>query len=354
MNSFLRGLRYRNPVVLMVAAALVWLVLLGIQALFTTGAWTAIPLDRCLRNSKDSLTYVSWTVGRARRHPPSTPVLYLLGGSGVRESILSGEALAAEIEGLGGPSVAAYDLGFTSQSLAESLAVTEAVPDTPAWLVVGVNLGRFTVTPEQNALQRKGRRLLVGSSPLQGFLPTGWGVQNEQHTILPGIWAYVTGWLGEQGAPRLLEGRLPSVTYDLHRYTQATAASRRQKDGMVSVWNTSRYREFERNLDQNLELLEQLLATARQRGVHIVLLELPVNEEVVGDRFDRALREYRQPVAALARDYDVPYVDLNETTHIPDADFQDLWHLVEPGRVTWQHALATKLAELMKSEGAHE
>ena len=42
MSSFRRGLRNRNPLVLVVALALLVPALLGIQSYFTSGAWTAI------------------------------------------------------------------------------------------------------------------------------------------------------------------------------------------------------------------------------------------------------------------------------------------------------------------------
>ena len=159
MSAFHRGFRNRNPLVLVVAAVLLVPALLGFQWLFTSGAWTAVPLDVALRNGEDSFTYISWMVGQAEQQPPGTPGVYLLGGSSARESIVSGDALAAEIAQLGGPRVAACDLGSINQNFAESLAVVDNVPDTPAWLLVGVNLGRFTATRQENAQQAEGREL---------------------------------------------------------------------------------------------------------------------------------------------------------------------------------------------------
>ena len=167
MGAFRRGFRSRSPLVLLAAAVLLLPALLGFQWLFTSGAWTVVPLDRALRNPQDSFIYVSWMVGRARREPPDTPGLYLLGGSSARESIVGGDALAAEIEALGGPRVAAYDLGSMNQNFAESLAVVDSVPDTPAWLLVGVNLGRFTSTREVNAEQAEGREFLLRSTAIR-------------------------------------------------------------------------------------------------------------------------------------------------------------------------------------------
>ncbi len=346
MSAFRRGFRNRSPLVLVAAAVLLVPALLGFQWLFTSGVWTAVPLNVALRNPEDSFTYISWMVGKARQDQPRTPGVYLLGGSSARESIVSGDALAGEIAQLGGPRVAAYDLGSSNQNFAESLAVVDNAPDTPAWLLVGLNLGRFTVAKRQNAAQAEGRELLLKSGAVHSFVSKQWGLEKYQYTILPGIWAYLTDWARKHGAD-LLEGVPPSTEYALHRYSAATQFSESQKKRLVTKWNTSRRPAFERNLDANLQMLEALLAQARKRGVHVVLLELPLNKAIVGDSFAASQRQYRVPVTALARKYGAPYIDLNQTLDIPSRDFQDLSHLIAPGRAIWQHALAKELAPLL-------
>ena len=349
MGAFGRGFRNRSPLVLVVAAVLLVPALLGFQWLFTSGAWTVVPLDAALRNPEDSFTYISWTVGKAQQDRPATPGLYLLGGSSARESIVSGDALAAEIADLGGPRVAAYDLGSINQNFAESLAVVDSVPDTPAWLLVGINLGRFTATRDQNAAQAEGREFLLESGGVHSFVSSTWGLEKYQYTILPGIWAYITDWSRKHGG-KLLSGDPPSTEYALHRYSARTRRSDGQKKRLVTKWNTSRRPVFEKNLDANLQMLEALLAQARERGVKVVLLELPINKEIVGDSFDDARRQYQEPVAALGEKYGAPYIDLNQTVDIPSRDFQDLSHLIAPGRVIWQHALAKELAPLLNAD----
>jgi len=350
MGGFRRGFTNRSPLVLLVAALLLVPALLGVQWLFTSGIWTLVPLERCLRNREDSFTYVSWTVGRARRQPPGTPGIYVLGGSSARESIVSGESLAAEVHGAGGPRAVAYDLGSINQNFAESMAVLDTAPDTPAWLLIGVNLGRFTATREENAVQAEGREFLLRSSAVHRFVAGEWGLEKHSYTILPGIYAYLTDWARANGRA-LLRGKSRTVEYELHRYTADKVFSRRKKESLVAFWNRKRYPVFERNLASNLEMLEELLRRGRERGVRVVMFELPLNEEIVRGRFDYAQRQYRRPLAALAREYDAAYLDLNQEVDIPSEDFRDLSHLVEPGRVIWQSALAAALVELMNAEG---
>ncbi|HTX69191.1 MAG TPA: hypothetical protein VMH50_08590 [Thermoleophilia bacterium] len=348
MGSFARGFHNRNPLVLVVAGLLLVPALLGFQWLFTSGAWTAIPLDRALRNPEDSFTYISWMVGKARQDRPRTPSLYLLGGSSARESIVGGDSLAAEIRRDGGPAVKAYDLGSINQNFAESLAVVDSAPDTPAWLVIGVNLGRFTETKETNAQQAEGREILLDSTAVREFVSSRWGLQRHAYTILPGIWSYITGWARSHGAD-LLAGRPPSTPYALHRYSRATQRSDSQKRRLVTKWNTSRKPVFDQNLQANLQMLRELLAQAKERKVKVVLLELPLNKQIVKSSFDASQQAYQTPVKALAAEYGYPYVDLNRQTVIPSKDFQDLSHLIAPGRVVWQHALAQELAQILNA-----
>jgi hypothetical protein len=348
MSSFKRGFRNRNPLVLIAAALLLVPALLGFQWLFTSGAWTALPLDRVLRNPEDSFTYVSWQVGHARQDEPSVPGLYLLGGSSARESIVGGDSLAAEIRKAGGPDVVAYDLGSINQNFAESLSVVDAAPDTPAWLLVGINLGRFTATRDQNAQQAQGREFLLDSDAVHSFVSSRWGLEKYQYTILPGIWAYITDWMRKHGGS-LLEGDPPSTEYELHRYSEETRRSDSQKKRLVTKWNKSRRPVFEQNRVANLQMLEELLAQAKERGVQVVLLELPLNEEIVKDSFDASQRRYQVPVTKLAEKYGYPYLDLNDKVDIPSRDFQDLSHLIAPGRVIWQHALAEELTRLLSA-----
>ena len=346
MRTFGAGFRNRNPLVLLVAAALLVPALLGFEYLFTSGAWSAVPLEYCLRNSADSFTYVSWTVGHNKRQPPATPAVYLTGGSAAREAIVSGPGLAAEVRRRGGPRIAAWDLACINQNFAETLAVADNVPDSPAWVLIGVNLGRFTAFPAQNEQQVVGRDLVLKSSFLQQYVSSTYGRYTYSRTILPGIFSYLTSYLKKDG-PALLVAGPAAREYRQHHYTLSGIRTPAQKERLVKKWKATRYPVFGRNLAYNLAMLEQLVVRCEQRGVRAVIVELPLNEQVVKGRFDEAIAQYREPVRTLAREHDVPYLDFNRELAIPSADFHDLSHLVEPGRVLWQTRLAEELVALL-------
>jgi hypothetical protein len=350
VSGFRAGFRNRHPLVLVAAAALLIPALLGIQYLFTSGAWSVVPLKYCLRNRDDSFTYVSWTVGKSKKDPPATPAIYVTGGSASREAIASAPGLAREIERLGGPPVVAWDLGCINQNFAETLAITDNVPADRAWVLIGVNLGRFTASPAQNEQQIVGRDLLLRSRFLQQYVATTYGRYKYSFTILPGIFSYLASCLKTDGA-QLLEGRVVAREYRQHQYVLGRNRSDAQKERLVAKWMATRFPVFKENRGYNLAMLEQVLVRCRQRGVHAVLLELPRNEDVAAGRFDQAVTLYRRPVRALADRYGVPYLDFNAAAGIPSAYFHDLSHLVGPGRQIWQRWLARELVDLLGPRG---
>jgi hypothetical protein len=351
VKGFRAGFTNRNPLVLVVAGLLLVPALLGFEYYFTSGAWSDVPLEYWLRKPTDSFTYVSWTVGRTKLERPPGAGLYLTGGSSAREALVSGSALAADVEDLGGPRVTALDLGFINQNFAETLAIADNVPARGSWLLIGVNLGRFTASPEVNERQVVGRDLLLRSDFLQRYVADTYGRYRYSFTILPGIFSYLTDKLKGDGA-RALRGSFAARDYRQHHYTAAKNHSVKQKRRMVGTWLRTRYPVFARNLDYNLAMLEQILLRSRQRGVHAVLVELPLNRDIVGTRFQKAIVQYKVPVMALAGEYDVAYVDVNEAAAVPDDDFHDLSHLVESGRERWQRQLAKALVPLLREAGA--
>lgn len=234
MSSFRRGFRVRNPLVLVVAAMALALLFVGLEAFFSTGAWTSVPMKYWMRKSSDDYTYVSWTVGANMWHPPKTPATYFLGGSTAREAITSGDSLAAEIERLGGPKSAAWDLGSMNQDFAQSLAVADNVPSSPAWILIGLNVGRFTPDRGTNMQQAVGRELLLKSAFLQKCVAREYGKYKYSRTILPGIFSYFASYVQEHGSDPDKD-TIPTREYGQHRYNLKHIHTTDQKEKMVKI-----------------------------------------------------------------------------------------------------------------------
>lgn len=346
-NSFRTGLLRRTLIVPLAAAGLLAAALGALDYAFTSGLWTVVPVEYCLCDGNDTSTYVSWTIGHNKRRPPDVPAVYLLGGSTAREALLSGPSLAADVSRLGGPQVAAWNLGSSNQHFSESLAIVDNVPrDSSTWVIVGISPGRFMASPADSEGQVVGFSVLTGSRHLQQYVSTEYGRYTTAVTILPGILTY----LGDVLAANASAGRPVQRQYDGFKYTLARSYTPAQKDSMVATWFERAYPRFRSNLDYNLAMLEQVVECAQARGLRIVLLDLPLNHRALDGRFDGIVAAYQTPVRALARDRGVPYVELDRAYPLPSSDFHDLMHLVEPGRARWQGRLAGELVRLMAAD----
>jgi hypothetical protein len=346
VSSFRRGLRNRNPLVLVVALALLVPALLGIQSWFTSGAWSAVPVQRWVRNSTDDYMVVSWMVGRLKQQPPKTPLVVLLGGSSGREAIVSGPSLASSIEASGGPRVAARNLSSRMQRYAQSWAIVDNLPDTPTTVLVGVNLGRFTTSPKSNYNQVIGRELLLKSDSLRRWVNDYSGEHEHSYTILPGIFSALTSYLQQRENDLLYKGRLRSRPYKPHPFDGRKTLSDAEKRKLVDKWLTKYYPAFRKVHEFDAEMLEGLVAEGQRRGLDMVIVELPWNSEIIGDAFAEATAAYQAPTRAIAEAYDVPYLDFNQEVAIPSDLFLDLSHLRPAGRAIWQTELASQLAAL--------
>lgn len=349
--SFVRGYRNRNPLVLAAALLLLVAALMGLDYVFTSGAWSDVPLKYWLRKSSDDWVYVSWTVGRNKQDPPDKPTIYILGGSSARESITNDRTLERAIRRAGGPDTGVFNLGSANQNFGQSLAIIDNVPDTPATVIVGLNPNRFFASRGLNQKQAKGIELLLESDALRDYVRKESGHYKYTTTIIPGILAYATSYVQEHKR-ELLEGKIPEREYGQHRYNLKYIHTDKQKREMVTKWNAERSPIVQKWMDYNLALLDELLKRAEERGVQVVLLELPWNRDIVGHGWDRDFNAYRPRAQALAEKYGVPYVDFNEELGIPNKYFHDISHLVEPGRVIWERRLAKELAKLLGADGA--
>lgn len=348
MNSFRRGFLNKSPLVLLAALVLLVPALLAIQAFFTSGAWSAIPVQRWMRTSTDDYMFVSWMVGEIKRDPPCRPLAVLLGGSSGREAIVSGPSLARAVHDDGGPRIAARNLSSRMQRYAQSWAIVDNLPDTPTTVLVGVNLGRFTTSPKSNYNQVIGRELLLKSDTLRRWVVARSGEHRYSFTILPGIFTALASYLEQRETDLLYKGRLHPKPYKPHAFDGRKALPPAEKRALVEKWLTKYYPAFNKVLDFNLAMLDELVRTGESRGLDIVIVELPYNREIVGDAFDEALAAYRVPTQAIAERYDVPYLDFNDEVAIPSEDFLDLSHLRPAGRVVWQAELARRLAGMYR------
>jgi len=235
--------------------------------------------------------------------PPDDPLVILVGGSCARECTVSDTDWAAQIERRGGPEVVTYDIGSRNQTFYEDVALVKGLPaDVRTIVYIGVNLGRFT-----SPYTRKD----VPLTP-----------QPEK-----------------------------SAHHSQHHYSKAHILSLARKKALVADWMKRRYPVFKARYTYNLEQLDRLIRACQHRGFHPVMLDLPRNMAVIGDAFYRPIQRYHQGCRALAKKYDIPFVNFVREARLANRDFFDLAHLVEPGRVKFQRLLSDRTIRYLRRYG---
>jgi hypothetical protein len=235
---------------------------------------------------------------------PTEPVVVLLGGSAARESTISDKSWRDQIVAKGGPAALAWNMGSRNRTMAQNVAVVKALPKgVRALIYVGINLGSFT------SAQKTASITLPSPAPTAVTLQ-----QPHQYSKKSGI--------------------LPFA----------------KKRALVQDWLADRYPVYKRNFATSAAVLETLVKVCQARGYTPVLFELPRNTDIVGGSLDAPTSKYRAKCKALVAKYGIQWVSLINTAKLPNKDFYDLWHLVEPGRTVWQGLLSASAAKILTSD----
>jgi hypothetical protein len=122
-----------------------------------------------------------------------------------------------------------------------------------------------------------------------------------------------------------------------------------RKQQLLDQWTAERYPLFRKNYKANLAELERLLEECRARGFDAVLLDLPLDLEIVGDRLDAPREAYLKDSRRLATRFQIPYISFVDDIGLADADFYDLVHLLDTSRGRWQERLSRELVTLLQA-----
>jgi hypothetical protein len=246
-------------------------------------------------------THVLQVLTMFKSSPPKDPVVVLLGGSAARESTISdtgADSWAAQVAADSGPAVATFNLGSRNRTLAQDVKIVTYLPKG-ALVFIGVNIGRFTEPKSSPAI-------VLPSSP----------------ALSP---------------------------YKQHQYSVSNRLSDAKKKLMLQQWLVKRYPEFKKHFALNAKLLATLVQKCKALGLRPVLLDLPRNTAIIGKALDKPVSRMTAAAKSVAAKQGVPWVSFVSQANLPDASFYDLWHVVMPGRATWQALLGRKTADLLKS-----
>jgi hypothetical protein len=235
-----------------------------------------------------------------RSRPPRAPLVFLLGDSLARESTVSDRSWSNAVRHYGEAKVATYNLGSRNQTFDHSAALVTLMPARPAIVYISVDPGRFA----------SGRTTPITS----------------------------------------LDSSL-AARHSQHHYEDADQMSWSRKQAMLRAWVQHSYPVFRARYLGNLLRLDALLTTCERRHVHAVLLDLPMDMQLVGATLDMPIETYRNGCKSLAALHGVKYVNLGGRAQLTNEDFYDIAHMIGPGRVKFQKLLAQKTVTLLRQYG---
>ena len=211
--------------------------LLVFQSALVNGGLTAVAQGRLLRIPNDDYVHVAYRVAELKKHPPKGPTVYLFGGSGTMEMMVSEHSLAGAIQRAGGGQVNVVSLAAHQESLAMTLAIIDNLPPGPAVLAVGLTPSRLITSPATDAGLLSGRPLLLRSPRLEQLAPALYGKKASITGVLPGFFDYTSAYLRARLDDGVLWGvRIP---YAHHYYppgskSASPAAKRRNIPAVLS------------------------------------------------------------------------------------------------------------------------
>lgn len=257
------------------------------------------------------------------------PVLVILGASTTRES-LDPAYIADRLEARQGRRLAVHNLSFSSQHLLETAALTDAIPQgSTGVVVIGVNPVRMG---KQVNVERYFRGVNVGfvSPSLReearywSATPprlTGWYAWDNRYFLLR-LWKSVANAL-----PRaiMLPMRRKTPREYFYEGLPLLDNQRLQREYVQVRESLSAYGA---TLPRNLAVLERLVRRLEARGLQVVLIESPRNDEFAasfqsGDFYARYQRDMRE----FAQRLHVEYADPNTEVRLTTAEFYDWGHL---------------------------
>lgn len=291
-----------------VAVAVVLLALACLAGAQVSAAAAATPLgfNHAYHKGND-WRHLKLVLATLKVSPPKVPVVYLLGGSAAREATVSDRSWTDQLTRLAGHKVRAFNLGTAGQSYDEDLAIVDKLPDVPGIVLIGVNLGRYTQPPLAE----------------------------------PGSLAWLPGGDPDPVSPAAL------FDYVQHRFASFDGGTQAKKREILLNWLAERYPAFKLRYAYNARLLDKLIIACQQRGLHPVLVNLPINRPFIGHALDVPC----QRIAATSRDarerLGIPSWDFVGAIGLVNADYVDLWHLVHSGSVKYQLRLSKRTAALL-------
>ncbi len=318
-TRFWRG--FTQPSITALASASASVMLCGALTLFGAGPWmlTDGRVRTFAADDEDDAAFVTARVWERPEAGTDTPTVYLVGGSGLRESLTSTEALEDGLIEASGREVDVVDLTMDGQTLVESAGLAAVANTEPPGIVV---LGLSPVRMQYSAEAMR-----------PAIDPPRLGIRNDtflEELAIAGVRVPSTGW-PLLDASRLYLPRLP--TWPLHLVTGGTEQRVHAYLGVTPQLDrfsedfTERLALLEENFDIHAATVKRLVERARDAGHTVLIYEGPLRTDIFGDPLEPTYFDtYAARSAALKDRLQVEVVS-TAPARLQPTDFADPVHL---------------------------
>ena len=234
------------------------------------------------------------------------------------------------------------------QRYAQSWAIADNLPDTPTSVLVGVNLGRFTTSPDVQLQPGRRPRAAAQERLAAPLCRAASGQHKYSYTILPGIFSALASYVRQRENGLLYKGRLHAQCRTSR--TPSTSGRRsptRRSRNSSQKWLSKYYPAFRKRASSSTRPCStgSIARGEEARPRHGHRGAAAGTGRSSAARFDEAMAAYKMPTARHRRASTRSRISTSTTRSTsPASDFLDLSHLRPEGRAIWQSELARELA----------
>jgi hypothetical protein len=348
--EFMSGVRSTSLGVIVLGSLLAVVFLLTLETLAARDKFFDLFPEAYVRGPYfDTLTGAAYKLHRYRNARNRSPSLILLGGSSLREALFSDDVLRADLEKAGIP-LRPLNLAWHSQTIFESLAVTESLPKNEGLLLIAVSPYRLTSSIQKAKEYVDGFRLVPPgpeSRRLAGAEAVRW----------PNVFSpQLSGWLRHLisvSYERLREYKRSGDWFRLkwqaipvpgHRFDETDKLPPPVFENEAKEVIERHGPDFLRNRSVSLAALRTLIRVAKQKGYRPIIFETPFSPRGRA-AFESVWNEYSRELRLVSRETGTKDWDFFWKLNFTDNDFRDFSHILAPRRKRFQESFVNMLLD---------
>ena len=332
-GEFLAGLTSTNPKAFL-SALLVGIALLAALEVVLARGWIwRLDPGWLLSTPYDDWTHALWAVNQLDGESDATAI-YLVGGSGSREAVVSNESVEKALTAAGKEHYRFLNLGTRNQSFFESIILIDNLPDASSGLIIfALTPHFFTDDIDDARVAVQGVRFPLYSAALVKALNSvGLMVSGSRALNVVRYRAKLANYLSQRIAGHNLFERLP---YKNHLYEGRPPLQGAALEKHLSLIETE-MKDYDRLAPLNFAMLEIAVNLAQSKGYRALLVDLPRNPAAEERLYGRVLDSYRRNMDIVVQSTGARHVDLHDQCRFPASYFYDHLHQTDDARVVFQ------------------